>query len=165
MIIIKDKAMCSGCTACMQICPSQAITMTPDMEGFCYPEVNSGRCNDCGTCTKLCPFQNKQGIDKLLQPPIVYAVKHKNEQIRYSSSSGGMFTAISDYIIDNAGVIYGAAFDDNFRVVHQKAESAVGRNKFRGSKYVQSDLGNIFLDVKKNWKKIGLFCLRAHHVK
>lgn len=149
MGLFENKAQCSGCTACAHACPSQAIAMVLDSEGFYYPEIDSTNCTDCGLCSAICPFRNQQAKEDRLQYPIVFAAKHKNELTRLSSSSGGMFSAISDYIINNGGIIYGAAFDDAFNVCHQKAQSIVEINKMKGSKYVQSDLGTIFLDVKK----------------
>jgi len=122
--------------------------MIADREGFAYPYIDSANCTECGLCQKNCSFQddlNTNGDDFAVQ---VFAAKHRDDSIRLSSSSGGMFTALSNHTLNKNGVIYGATFDDNFRVVHQKAESIIERNKLRGSKYVQSDLGNIFLDVK-----------------
>ena len=153
MKVFKSKYNCSGCTACMNLCPNDAILMVADSEGFKYPEVDDTKCLDCGLCRKVCPFHKGYNKDKKSQIPAVYAVKYKDDSVRLSSSSGGMFTALSNYILGENGVVYGAAFDDDFRVCHQKAENMIERDKFKGSKYVQSDLGNIFLDVKTELDK------------
>lgn len=153
MKVFKSKYNCSGCTACMNSCPNDAISMVADSEGFKYPEVDETKCLDCGLCLKVCPFHKDYNKGKKPQIPTVYAAKYKDDSVRLSSSSGGMFTALSNYILGENGVVYGAAFDDDFRVCHQKAENMVERDKFKGSKYVQSDLGHIFLDVKTELDK------------
>lgn len=148
MEVYQNKNRCSGCTACINSCPVNAITMVADQEGFKYPQIDETTCTECDLCQKICPFHEGYFRDTNLHIPKVYAAKHINDDIRIASSSGGMFTALSDYILQKDGVIYGVAFDNDFRVCHKKAETAQERDKFRGSKYVQSDLGNIFQDVK-----------------
>ena len=148
MISVFDgKDNCCGCTACKHICPRGAIEMVPDKEGFLYPEISQELCIDCGLCKKACAFQN--GLDGLDNSTTleVYAVKHRDLETRLESRSGGAFTAISDYFIDNAGVIYGASYDKDFVVTHKKATNNEVRNTFRGSKYVQSDLKETFADI------------------
>lgn len=148
MISVFDgKDNCCGCTACKHICPTSAIEMVPDNEGFLYPEIDQGLCVDCGLCKETCVFQN--GLDGLDNSTTleVYAVKHRNENIRMSSTSGGAFTAISDYILQNSGVVYGVKFDDDLNVIHIAAKSVDERDKFRGSKYVQSNLNDVYKEV------------------
>lgn len=82
--------------------------------------------------------------------PIVYAVKHNNMQIRLDSRSGGVFTAISDYVLNLDGVVYGCVLNEDFDAVHIRSQSKEERNKMRGSKYIQSDIQNCYLDVKKD---------------
>ena len=143
------KENCCGCTACQSICPVRAITMESDSEGFLYPCVNSEKCVNCGKCIEVCDFK-ESSIDLEKSTPLVYAVKHKDENVRANSTSGGAFTAISDYILKKDGIVYGVAFDGQLNVVHQRATKKVERDKFRGSKYVQSNLKNIFLKVKND---------------
>lgn len=81
---------------------------------------------------------------------LAYAVKHKNMDIRLASRSGGIFTAVTDYILEQNGIIYGCALDDEFMALHKRADSQVGRNEFRESKYIQSRMGNVFECVKKD---------------
>ena len=147
--LYKDKKDCCGCTACVNICPNSAIEMKACGEGFDYPEINEGKCIQCGLCVKVCAFQNAQD-DKHEAPPLVYAAKHKCDEVRMNSSSGGAFAAISDEILNRGGVIYGAGFDDSLTVTHQRAVTTYDRDRFRGSKYVQSDLGDIFVQVKSD---------------
>lgn len=154
MISVFDiKEECCGCTACKHICPTNAIEMVADKEGFLYPSINQQLCIDCGQCKKVCAFQNGYDTSNNLEQPKVYAAKHKNESIRMDSTSGGAFTAISDYILDNNGVIFGVSFDDNMHVVHQMAKTIRERDKFKGSKYVQSDLKNVYMEIKQLLKK------------
>lgn len=145
--VFDNKEDCCGCTACKSICQTQAISMEPDKEGFLYPEINQELCIDCSKCRKVCAFQNGYDIPDNLRQPKVYAAKHNNENIRSNSTSGGAFTAISDYVLDNNGVVFGAAFDENMNVIQQVASTAKERDKFRGSKYVQSDLKNVYKEI------------------
>lgn len=145
---------CCGCTACSTICPKQSITMLKDKEGFLYPIIDNNKCIECKLCIKVCAFTEKY-IEKYnygdnLDNPIAYAVKHKEESDRATSRSGGMFVALSDFIIKNNGVIYGATFDEQFNVLHKRATTKDERDKLKGSKYVQSDMGNTFSQVKQD---------------
>lgn len=150
--VFNKKEDCCGCTACKSICPTQAITMKVDEEGFLYPKIDQELCVDCGLCRKVCVFQNGYDTSNSFARPKVYAVKHKSDKVRKNSSSGGAFTAISDCVLSKAGIIYGATYNEELRVIHQCAETAEGRNKFRGSKYVQSDLKEVFSQINENLK-------------
>ena len=149
MIVIEDKKKCAGCTACAVSCPCKAIDMEEDEYGFYYPVVHQELCIDCGICHKVCPF-NKETSSPIKQE--TYAVKHKDKQVLANSTSGGLFTALSDYVLQSGGVVYGAAFDENMVVRHMRAENKLERDRMRGSKYVQSDLDNIFQLVKQDLK-------------
>ena len=159
MINITNKADCCGCTACASICPHKAITMKPDTLGFLYPEVDKGKCTDCGLCEKVCAFNDNYDKSLNLDTPDVYGARHKNMQEVETSRSGAAFIAISDWILDQGGVVYGVGYKDHFRVAHKRATSKEERDEFKGSKYVQSDLSDIFLQVRKDLKegKIVLF--------
>ena len=148
MYVFPKKDQCSGCTACMHSCPTDAITMECDVEGFKYPIIDDQRCIDCGICRRICPFNNAYDVSSNFKVPLVYAVKNKDEQCRLTSSSGGIFPALAQSVIDKNGVVYGVAFDEHFNVKHMKGETEEEILKFKGSKYVQSDLGNIFGDIQ-----------------
>lgn len=152
MIRLNTKADCCGCTACASICSHNAIKMIEDEEGFLYPVIDSNNCIECGACEKACPviFRDK-GKFQLVQQSL-YVCHHKNEEIWQSSSSGGIFTALSDYVFSNGGVVYGAMYDENFAVVHGAAENEYEAIKFRGSKYSQSDLTGVYTDIKQRLK-------------
>lgn len=145
MIQIVDKSQCCGCTACVSVCPKQCIAMQEDEEGFLYPVVDTSLCIDCNLCQKVCPELHPMNTRTPLH---VYAAKHKDEQIRLASSSGGIFTLLAEKVIDEGGVVFGARFNASWEVVHDYTETKEGLTAFRGSKYVQSWLGNCFSKVK-----------------
>lgn len=153
MELFENKTNCCGCTACMNICPKKAITMQEDNEGFLYPVIDEKKCIQCGLCEKVCAFQNGSSISERLDQICVYAAKNKSDDLRLKSSSGGMFLTISDYILENKGVIYGVAFDKNLKAQHIRAEKEVDRNRCLGSKYSQSELNDIFKLVKQDLEK------------
>lgn len=98
MIVVKQKQSCSGCKACFNICPKNCIEMLCDEEGFWYPYVDEEKCSGCNLCEKVCPHINGF-IKDVFEGPIVYAAWNKEEKTREISSSGGMFTIFSEYII------------------------------------------------------------------
>lgn len=153
MIQIKDRADCCGCTACASICPKDAITMEPDTLGFKYPRVDLSKCIDCGLCEKVCAFNDNYDKSLNLKEPEIYAARHKDIHEIETSRSGAAFIAISDYILENSGIVYGVGYKDHFRVAHKRATTKEERNEFKGSKYVQSDLAGIFKQVKEDLKQ------------
>lgn len=153
MIKIKNPADCCGCTACASICTHDAITMKPDALGFLYPEVNNSKCIDCGLCEKVCAFNDNYDKSLNLNEPVIYAARHKDIHEVETSRSGAAFIAISDYILDNGGIVYGVGYKEHFKVAHKRATTKEERNEFKGSKYVQSDLDGIFKQVKEDLKK------------
>lgn len=141
MIVLSSKYDCCGCEACVQKCAQKAIYMIRDNEGFMYPHVNINQCNNCGLCEKVCPVINQ---NKSKTPIAAYAAKNVDESIRLKSSSGGIFTLLATYTINNGGVVFGAKFDERWNVVHDFVETIEDLDKFRGSKYVQSRIGNCY---------------------
>lgn len=152
MIKIDNPQDCCGCTACASICPRKAITMQPDALGFLYPQVDEKLCTNCGLCEKVCAFNENYDRSLNFERPIAYAARHKDVNEVEKSRSGAAFVAISDYIIENGGVVYGAGYCDHFRVAHKRATTKEERDEFRGSKYVQSDLGITFTQVANDLK-------------
>lgn len=141
MIEIKDKRDCCGCVACVQICPKHCISLKDDTEGFLYPLVNKNTCIDCKLCEHVCPCINQNESKK---PLLINATFNKNEKERIESSSGGLFSVFARYILDEGGVIFGARFDEQWNVIHDYAEDLEGLSTFRGSKYVQSNIGDTY---------------------
>ena len=122
--------------------------MVEDRKGFRYPKIDYALCNKCGLCDDICAF--KEDYSGHGDGSTVYAVKNTDEVVRSTSSSGGMFTAISDKILEDGGVVYGVGYRDRLTVCHKPASTKEQRDEFKGSKYVQSDTGNSFSQVKKD---------------
>lgn len=150
MIQIEDKHLCCGCGSCVMSCPVQCIRFESDAEGFLYPDVDSSACIECGKCERVCPIINKQ-------PPVtpirVLAAKNNNKDIIVASSSGGLFTAVAEKCISHGGVVFGAAFDSEWKLRHIAVKEASGLSRLRGSKYLQSEAATIFSSVKDYLKE------------
>lgn len=145
--VYTNKEDCSGCTACFSICPVKAIKMETDDKGFQYPLIDQKKCIDCGRCKNICAFHETTA--EPTEYPYVYAMKHKNEDIRRQSSSGGVFYELAAYVISMGGVVYGAAYDQELAVIHKAAYTLEECLAFRGSKYVASDLKQCFCEIKE----------------
>lgn len=145
MIDIKQQRDCCGCHACTSVCPRHCITMQPDSEGFLYPAVDKENCINCGLCELVCPIINQSEIRNPIE---VYAAKNQDDEIRIQSSSGGIFSLLARKIISEGGIVFGARFDDNWNVIHDWTDTFDGIAAFRGSKYVQSIIGNSYNEAK-----------------
>ena len=111
-----DQNHCTGCGACVAVCPKRCIRMEADGEGFLYPKVDESNCINCGKCAKACPVLNPpQKAERL---PVGYAAYTKDETARKNSSSGGIFTEIAKVVLQQGGAVFGAAYSDRFEVVH-----------------------------------------------
>lgn len=146
MINVIDKKKCCGCSACVQVCPKQCISFIEDEHGFCYPQANKDICINCGLCETVCPFSKQNAPRTPLQ---VYAAISPNEEIRLKSSSGGVFTILAEKILNEGGVIFGARYNHNWEVVHDFTDNIQGIGSFRGSKYVQSEIGNTYKQARE----------------
>lgn len=146
MINIVHKYDCCGCNACVQRCPKHCISMQEDDEGFTYPVVDKSACINCGLCEKVCPVINQ---NKAREPLNCYAAINPDEQIRMQSSSGGIFTLLAEKIIDNGGVVFGAMWDENWNVKHSYIENKSDLKLFRGSKYLQSSIGDTYIQAEQ----------------
>lgn len=146
MINITDKKNCCGCSACANICPKQCISMLADTEGFLYPHIDKSRCIDCNLCETVCnhvsPFENREPIK-------VLAAMNMDDDIRLSSSSGGLFYSIAVNIINQGGIVFGARFDEDWQVVIDYTDTVEGIKNFMGSKYIQSRIANAYNDAKR----------------
>lgn len=146
MICLSKKEECCGCTACFNKCPQNAISMQYDEEGFKYPSIDKEKCIDCNLCEKVCPVIHKE---KNTEKTEGYIIRNSNKQILFESTSGGAFTAIAEYVLNNGGIVYGAGYDQQMNVVCKEANDSLKLSEMRGSKFVQSDLGKVFLDINK----------------
>ena len=144
-----NKYLCSGCTACKTICPVNAIEMVRDEEGFKYPVINKEKCIECNICKDVCPNVKKSSENNMLE---AYGAKLKDLESRKTSRSGGVFIALSDYILNQNGIIYGSALNKDFSVSHLRATTPSERDLFKGSKYVQSDMKDIINQVIQDLK-------------
>ena len=147
-MIAKKNSDCCGCEACKNICPKNAISMARDAEGFAYPKIDKELCIQCGKCDATCPSLNfREEFPEELSK--VFIAINPDEKIRRHSSSGGVFSALAEIILNDGGIVFGAGFDENWHVVHTSAENFDEMKNLRGSKYVQSQIGETFRRVKK----------------
>ena len=145
----ENKYDCSGCQACKNICPKDCISMEYDNEGFLYPVIDKLKCVNCQKCINVCEY-NKEISEVSNQK--VYAARNKDENIVKKSSSGGLFIPLSDYILEENGMICGAKFNEEYLVTHDITNNKEIRDSFCGSKYLQSNVGDIYKEVEKNLK-------------
>lgn len=151
-IEIVEKNDCCGCSACSQKCPKNAITMKENEEGFLYPEIDKEKCINCGLCSKVCPQLKK--VKKADEGyPKAYAMYNKNNEELMKSSSGGIFSVIANYVLENGGVVFGASYNENLDVNHIYVKNKEDLQKLRNSKYVQSNINNTYKEVEKNLKE------------
>lgn len=157
MINITDKAKCCGCTACKYICPNNCIRLDEDEEGFLYPKIDTARCINCGLCEKVCPMLNTRSE---LLPLGTYAAINEDENIRKKSSSGGVFSLLAEWTIGSGGVVYGARYNSDWMVITDSIDSLEEIYLFRGSKYMQSNLNDSYLECREILKegRLVLFC-------
>lgn len=145
---LASNKICTGCSSCANACAYHAIEMRADAEGFLQPHIDAEKCVKCGLCEKKCPVVNpvgKQGMSQKAYAVICYEDKKK-------SSSGGAFSMFARYVLQNKGIIYGAAMDEDLQVSHIRVDNLDGLEKLRGSKYVQSCMGNSYTEAKNDLK-------------
>ena len=143
---IVSKTLCTGCGCCYNICPKGAISMVMDREGFKYPKIDYKKCVNCGLCKRKCPvlaFDKNKALNEC------YVAYNINNKILMSSSSGGIFYIIASIVLDSGGIVIGAAFDDNWNLIHTIVDNKNDLLSLMGSKYLQSDLKNIYKEVKE----------------
>ena len=147
---LKDsvKAHCSGCGACVQICPVNAIELCEDSDGFKYPKTDSNKCINCSKCFNVCPFENK-GETADEQQQKFFAAKSNDDKTIKDSSSGGAFSEIVKAVCDENYAVFGVEIDKNLRVIHTFIEDKNDLPRLQKSKYVQSDTGDSFKKAKE----------------
>lgn len=139
---------CNGCHSCFNICSNSAIVMKRDSEGFLYPHIDEDKCTNCGLCKKVCPLNDD--IEANDEITLAYMAYNKNNDKRKNSSSGGIFVMLAEWIISQKGVVYGAAYDENFRVCHTRVVEDIAL--LQTSKYVQSEIGECLKQVREDLK-------------
>ena len=142
------KEECIGCLNCYNACKVEAIKLIQDELGFTYAEIDEEKCVKCAVCKNKCPILNTQEKQNLINE--CYATKNKDESVRLKSSSGGMFYEFAKYVISKGGAVYGAILDSTLNVVHKRIESIDEVGGLMGSKYVQSNVKNVCVEVKQD---------------
>lgn len=137
---------CTGCSSCAASCPQQCISMRIDEEGFYFPQCEADKCIQCGLCEKVCPVLHPQSVSNTNR---AFAAYTKNNELRWDSSSGGVFSELALWIIEKKGAVFGAAYADDYRVIHICVENKKDLHKLRGAKYAQSDIGDCLSQVKE----------------
>ena len=148
MVNVRSKENCCGCSICSIVCPTSAIVMKPDEMGFLYPKIDTASCVNCGLCEKVCAFNKKENeisVDYSLLK--AYAARNIDIHEVNTSRSGACFVALSDYILDKGGSVYGVGFKEHFVVAHKRAIDKAQRQEFKGSKYAQSNMHDIIPSV------------------
>lgn len=153
--LVEDKAQCSGCTACYNVCPTKAICMKMDEKGFLYPKIDENLCINCRLCVNVCDFRTRTNIKKKYS---IYACKNKDENEVSSSRSGAVFPAICKYVINNNGIVFGCTKNRENNVYHIQIDKYEDVIKLKGSKYVQSDIKNTFTECM-NYLQSDRLCL------
>ena len=141
---LPERGSCTGCGACASGCPKGAIHMLPDREGFLYPTVTDA-CIQCGHCAHICPVRKQR---EPRPEPAVFAAWNPDAAVRQASTAGGVFSLLAEYILDEGGVVFGAALDEELQVRHIAVKDKAELPRIRGAKPVQSDLGDSFRRVR-----------------
>ncbi len=160
MKLFPSEEYCCNCDGCFQVCPKHAIYKQTNADGFVYPEIDSQKCIDCELCQKVCAFQH---IAEANMPQGTYVAAINNKELIKKSASGGIFAIIARHILDKGGVVFGAVMeykDGKFHIFHKGITHPEDLGKLQGSKYVQSKIGDVFIQIKNllNEGKDVLFC-------
>lgn len=147
--MLVDEKECCGCEACAGVCVHGAIHMEKNREGFWHAAVNADCCVKCGLCEKVCPVIEQENCDTYIS---AWAVQNQDKERRMRSSSGGVAFAICKYVLERNGVVYGAAFNEEFQVEHIRCSNMQSLGRIAGSKYVQSRMGEVYSQIEKDIK-------------
>jgi coenzyme F420-reducing hydrogenase beta subunit len=137
---------CVGCNGCVQICPQSCITVQENNEGFWYPYIDENSCVECNKCREICPVNAGHRNDRAY--PQAFGAKNKDDSIREKSTSGGLFSVFAHSMLENNGLVIGAVFDDDMNLKYAVAANLNDLEKMRGSKYLQSDIGDTYVLAK-----------------
>lgn len=156
MVVLSDKTKCTGCTACLAVCPLDCISMRVDIEGFLYPDVDNSKCVSCGACEKVCPVLYQTAKEQAV--PQAYGIRAKDMELRLKSSSGGIFTLLAERILEDGGAVFGVSMSPDCKSAHHiMVETPAALAALRGSKYIQSSLDDTFRTVRtelENGRKV-----------
>lgn len=144
--LLAEKELCCGCGACRAVCPLEAIQMASDKEGFYYPVINQELCMECGACSVVCPANSAL---ESKEENSYYGVQARDEALRNESSSGAAFVLLANRVLENRGVVFGAALTTQGTVVHVAVEEEKNLNSITKTKYVQSDMEGCYQAVRQ----------------
>ena len=144
MIELARKELCTGCAACASACPNKCISMQEDAEGFLFPQIDRAKCISCQKCIKICPVLQEHKV----AVQAAYAAVSHDDETRLKSSSGGVFSLLAELTIRNGGVVFGAAMQEDCSIAHIAVENLDDLPRLRGSKYVQSVIGDTYEQAK-----------------
>ena len=145
---IENKQNCTGCGACFNICPKDAISMQCDKYGFYKPVIDEEKCVNCGSCKKNCPLDSYKSNN--IEEPKVYAFQNDDKETLYKCASGGAFAYFAKNIIEQSGIVYGVIYDENMVVCHSRTDNLTDLEKIYSSKYVQSGTRDTFKQAKED---------------
>lgn len=134
--------LCTGCAACVNSCPVNALVMRPDKEGFLQPIVNETACIGCGKCERVCPILHVSDFLPQQIEKIPLCGCSLDESVWSESSSGGAFTEICNALSPEEPVVFGARFDGCDKVLIGFSDGVSGIGCFRKSKYVQAEVSD-----------------------
>ncbi|MGN0437283.1 MAG: Coenzyme F420 hydrogenase/dehydrogenase, beta subunit C-terminal domain [Lachnospiraceae bacterium] len=153
------KKECTGCMACLNVCPVGAITEKIDENGFVMPSIDMDKCIHCGKCDKVCiinhdksHFVEQPGIAdyESIYPKEAYSMFHLDEEVVRKSSSGGAFYTLAKAVIENGGIVFGCFYDVKNKTAYLTDTDHIALEKLLTSKYVESYIGKGFCEVLKN---------------
>ncbi|MBQ3202565.1 MAG: Coenzyme F420 hydrogenase/dehydrogenase, beta subunit C-terminal domain [Clostridia bacterium] len=144
-----NKELCNGCAACVNICPCGAIQMKTDELGFVYPDINDAVCVQCGKCVTACNATQEMVLNA---PVKAFAAAHREKAVLCASASGGVFSAVAEQVLEQGGAVCGCVYDDDLKPIHICAEKKEDYLRMRRSKYLQSDVGLVYQEIKKRLK-------------
>ena len=149
-LISAIKSNCNGCKACQNICPRQCIEVKINRSGEFKPYIDSQKCINCGLCKTHCPILDSPiKTNKILA---LYSAKNEQQEVIMKSSSGGLFSAFAEHILNNDGIVVGAAFEKNFQVKLIIIDDLKDIDRIRRSKYVRAEVGDIYVKIEKHLK-------------
>ncbi len=151
-VVDQARDCCSGCGLCVQVCPKSCLGMEPDCEGFLFPQIDLSACIDCGICLRNCPMLHVEGVLHKGRAK-AFAAALKDREVLQESTSGGVFSAMAGQILSRGGVVYGAVLGEDLQVRHQAARTPEEMARMRGSKYVQSDINDIYKPIKEDLRQ------------
>lgn len=150
MDLFSEKAQCCGCMACVDACPQHAVTLKTDSEGFLYPYIQQEFCTDCKRCKTVCPLPRGESRERIYK---CFAAQAKAQTLRESSASGAVFPVLAETVLENGGAVYGAAFDSDMYLVHQRIDNRNELAPLMQSKYIQSKTVGVFRSIKADLEK------------